>query len=219
MDLVIFNGSPRKKSSNSKILIDKFLNGYNTKIKAKIPVYYIIDNKTKEAGLKAFAQADTVLIFFPLYADSMPGIVKEFFENLITLDYKSPKKIGFVVQSGFSESHHSVYLEKYLEKMSNRLGFVYLGTVIKGGVEGIKMMPNWMSKNLFLSFKVLGTHFAISETFSQKIMKKLAKPYKKSRVSRFFFRFFKLIGLADFYWNTQLKKYKSFDKRFDKPYA
>jgi NAD(P)H-dependent FMN reductase len=220
MNLVLFNGSPRKKTSNSKILIEKFLKGYNTKIDKEISLYYIMDKvENKEKGLSAFQKADTVLIFFPLYADSMPGIVKEFFEEVATLENKKPKKIGFVVQSGFAESHHSIYLERYLKKLTKRLGYDYLGTVIKGGVEGIRMMPDWMTRKLFLAFEKLGQYFALNETFSPIIVKKLAKPYKKSLFSRFLFRIFKKIGFADFYWNTQLKKYQSFDKRFDTPYS
>jgi multimeric flavodoxin WrbA len=216
MNLVIYNGSPRKKKSNSKILIEKFLEGYQSG-NTQPPVYYIIDDKTKEKALSAFQEADIVLIFFPLYADSMPGIVKEFFENIAQLK-KKPKKIGFVVQSGFSESHHSIYLERYLDKLAKRLEIEYLGTVIKGGVEGIQMMPNFMTKKLFTAFEELGVFFAKNNEFSPEIVKKLRKPYKKSFFARFFFQLLKKIGLVNFYWNTQLKSHGSFHKRFDTPY-
>jgi hypothetical protein len=45
MKLVIFNGSPRNKKSNSKVLIEHFLAGYNKICPDPVPVQYLANRK------------------------------------------------------------------------------------------------------------------------------------------------------------------------------
>jgi hypothetical protein len=126
--------------------------------------------------------------------------------------------IGFIVQSGFPESVHSMAVERYLKKLSQRLNCEYLGTVIKGGVEGMQIMPPWMTKKLFTRFRELGHYFALHNIFSPKIKEELQKPYKMSPASRAGFALFSKLGLTNFYWNSKLKENGAYAKRFDAPY-
>lgn len=80
MKLVIINGSPRYKKSNSKILIDEFLKGFYSFDREVAEIYFLADSKQRKEAVKALMDNDIILIIFPLYTDSMPGIVKEFFE-------------------------------------------------------------------------------------------------------------------------------------------
>ncbi len=218
MKLVIFNGSPRYKKSNSKMLIEHFLNGYS-KIRSKpVPVHYLANRNQKDEQKDIFQNSEIVIIVFPLYTDCMPGIVKEFFESVVELKLTSSKKIGFVVQSGFPEAIHSIYIERYLEKLTKRMQCEYLGTIIKGGVEGIQILPSSMTKKLFDSFESLGEYFAKNEEFSPEIKKILRKPFKMSPVRIFLFRLISKTGLTNFYWNSNLKKNNAFGNRFDKPF-
>lgn len=219
MKLAIFNGSPRKKNSNSDVLIRHFLYGYNRIKSDTIPVYYLAGNKQEEERIKAFLDSETIIIIFPLYTDCMPGIVKEFIENISEKELPHPKKIGFIVQSGFPESIHSVFVERYLEKLTKRLNCEYMGTIIKGGVEGIKMMPGWMTKKIIENFRELGSYMAENNCFSSDIQKRLREPYKMTPIRKLFFSFMQKTGLSNFYWNSNLKKNGAFEKRFDKPYA
>jgi len=218
MKLAIFNGSPRNKKSNSKILIHHFLQGYNRICTEPVSIQYLANRKKKDEQVEIFKNSEQVIIIFPLYTDSMPGIVKEFFESIIDLPLSPTKKIGFIVQSGFPESIHSIYIERYLEKLTRRLKCEYLGTIIKGGVEGIQIMPPFMTKKLFRKFEDLGEYFAKNETFSVEIQKLLRKPFKMSILRKFIFSAFSKTGLTNFYWNSNLKKNKAFGKRFDKPF-
>ncbi|MGM0667649.1 MAG: hypothetical protein ACQETA_10040 [Bacteroidota bacterium] len=150
----------------------------------------------------------------------MPGIVKEFFEKIYLETNVKDRKVGYIVQSGFPELKHSVFLEKYLQKFTTkRLGASYLGTIIKGGVEGIQIMPPRMNAKLFKSFRDLGEHFARTGQFSESIRERLRKPFKLSSGRRIFFRLISLTGLNNYYWNSRLKKYGAYEKRFDKPYS
>lgn len=218
MKLAIFNGSPRGAKSNSGILVQEFLKGFFVKRQQEVPIHYIAKINDLQKGVQMFEASDTCLIIFPLYTDSMPGIVKEFMEQLVASPGCVGKKLGFIVQSGFPEAVHSVYVEKYLEQLCQRLQSEYLGTVIKGGVEGIQIMPPAMTRKLFKNFFQLGTYFAEHNAFCPTTTVKLAKPYRMSGVRRFFFRIFAALGFTNFYWDSNLKKNKAFHKRFDRPY-
>ena len=219
MQLAIINGSPRYKKSNSQLLTEHFLTGYNTFSTDKVTIAYLANKKSREKALEAFQRVDTVILIFPLYTDCMPGIVKEFIESLARTDHESIKKIGFIVQSGFPEAIHSVAVERYLEKLAGRLKCECLGTVIKGGVEGIQEMPPWMTKKLFRQFRELGNYFAKHQSFSPTLVKAFRKPYKFSPVGRFFIQMMNLTGLGNVHWNSELKKNGAFEDRFARPYA
>jgi hypothetical protein len=217
MKLAIINGSPRRKKSNSKILIDQFLKGYR-ECTDEVPVHYLAGQKRKEEALSLFEQAETVLVVFPLYTDCMPGLVKEFFEEVSKPGIIRPRRIGFIVQSGFPEAIHSVFVERYLAKFVKRLKREYLGTVIRGGVEGIQIMPPGMTRKLFGRFEELGRYFAEHDKFSPEIMEALRKPYTLSVRRRMMFNLLKHTGLTNFYWNSHLKKNGAWENRFDRPY-
>ncbi len=217
MRLTIFNGSPRNKKSNSKILIEKFIEGFNEASDDQPEVFYLASARNREMHLKAFSESETCLIIFPLYTDSMPGIVKEFFEMIYLSDLPRPARLGFILQSGFAESIHSVYLERYLKKFTRRLKCEYLGTVIKGGVEGIQIMPPSMTRKMFKNFKALGKYFAETVQFSPEIMREFAKPYKMPILKQWLYPLLPS-SLLNFYWNSNLKKNNAWEKRFDAPY-
>ncbi len=219
MKLAIINGSPRGKKSNSKILTDHFLKGYNSLCPDIVSVNYLVNSKLQEESKNVFRDAETVIIIFPLYTDCMPGIVKEFFEHISECEISRSKKMGFIVQSGFPEAIHSIYVERYLEKFTKRLKCHYLGTIIKGGVEGIQIMPPSMTKKLFGKFEALGKYFAKTSTFSAEIKESLRKPLKMSPLNAFLFDAISKTGLTNFYWNKNLKENRAYHKRFDKPYC
>jgi NAD(P)H-dependent FMN reductase len=214
MKLTVFNGSARGKSSNTKILLEHFLNGFMTTDGNTYELAYLNRIKDSDNFVKLFRGAEQVLLAFPLYTDAMPAIVKTFIESLEPLCGKEGNPdIGFIVQSGFPEAIHSRYVERYLEKLAVRLGCRYKGTVIRGGVEGIRAQPAWMTRKLFKSFYELGKSFGENGEFDEQIVLNIAKP---ERYSKFQFRVFKLLG--NNYWNSMLKKNNAFEKRFDKPY-
>jgi hypothetical protein len=218
MNLVIYNGSPRGKNSNTDILLRHFTDGCDQTGGITWEKYYLKHMQNNREQRKAFEKADGVIIAFPLYTDSVPGIVKYFIESLKPLVI-SFKKIGFIVQSGFVESIHSLYVENYLEKLTIRLGCEYLGTIIKGGVEGIQLQPSHMTDPLFTAFFNLGRYFAETHTFHPGILSQLKKPDRLPVYLRLVISFLGFFGLTNRYWNNQLKENHAFKKRFDTPYA
>ena len=216
MELTIFNGSPRGKVSNTKVLVDQFLDGFMKRNGNSYKIVYLNTTKDSDYLIKMFEEAEKVLLAFPLYVDSMPAIVKTFIESLEPLcGRKENPDIGFLVQSGLPESIHSRYVERYLKKLSARLGCNYMGTIIKGGVEGVQAKPVRMNKKLFNSFYQIGKIFGETGKFDKEIVDRLAQP---ERYSKFYLWLFKLFGKF-WYWDTMLKKNNAYEKRFAKPYV
>ncbi|MDA3928083.1 MAG: NAD(P)H-dependent oxidoreductase [Prolixibacteraceae bacterium] len=218
MKLAVFNGSPRKSKSNSTLLMNHFSSGYYSNNKKVLPLNYLAQTNLNQEHIKAFDNADTVLLIFPLYTDAMPGQVKFFLESIADLE-SNGKRVGFIVQSGFPEAYHSIFIERYLKRLAEKQNWEYIGTVIKGGVEGIKIMPPSMTNKLFKNFYNLGKDFALTGQFNSTIVQNLRNPYRMSTVRRGFFRIMLTTGLANFYWNKNLKENNAYDKRFAQPYA
>ena len=218
MKLCIINGSPRGKSSNSKILSDRFAAGFCS-VESHCEVVEVFLKKEKEKAVELIRSSDIAIVVFPLYTDAMPGIVKQWIEMLGAQQFSNLKlKLGFIVQSGFPEGHHSVFVKKYLDKLAKRLQVDYLGTVIKGGVEGVKDQPKWMIKRYLQLFYDLGQHLSLTWEFDPQIIRKLRKPEHLGRASLLFYRMLIKTGMAGYYWNKQLKDNHAYGNRLAKPY-
>jgi NAD(P)H-dependent FMN reductase len=108
-----------------------------------------------------FSAAEVIWLGFPFYTDAMLGIVKSFIELLAPLIGRADNPpIGFLVNSGFPEALHTRYVERYLEKLAVRLNAPYLGTIVKGGGEGLRMMPAERTVDLFGNLQELARGFA-----------------------------------------------------------
>ena len=99
------------------------------------------------------------------------------------------------------------------------MGIDYLGTVVKGGVEGIKVQPKWMTKIYMELIYDLGQHLALDWELNPVIVNKLAKPERLSFTALTFYRLLSRLRLLNFYWDSQLKKNKAFENRFAQPYS
>ncbi len=221
MKLTLFNGSPRGKKSNTRLLLEHLGNGFTQTEGNVLQLEYLRGKLSAADALNRFLESDIVILAFPLYTDAMPAMVKQFIEDLAPLCPMAKEKkpaIGFIVQSGFIEAHHSRYVEKYLEKLTRRLGCAHLGTVVKGGVEGIQVKPAYMTRKLFAQFHQLGVILSETETLDQSLIRKLAGKEHLTAFGRFMIKLLTPLGLIDAYWNSQLKKNNAYQRRFDTPY-
>ena len=127
------------------------------------------------------------------------------------------KKIGFIVQYGFSEALHARPLEKYLEKLSASLGCEYLGTIIKGGCDGLTKHPEGFKK-LLNQIQRIGNIFGSAGGFDKALLADFARPERQTFLSAIFMRLF--VKLANrLYWNPQLKANNALDKAYARPYT
>jgi multimeric flavodoxin WrbA len=213
--LSLFNGSPRGKRGNTPIFLREIAKGFEGPSES----FDLVRLKETVGMVQAFAQAECVLFGFPLYTDSMPGIVKRFVESLRPLvGCKDNPPIGFVVQSGFPEGLHSRYVERYLEKLADRLGSPYLGTVVKGNGEGVRIMPPDTTRGLFTNLQALGAGLRRDGRFDPEVLAQIAKPERFPAILGPFFKIFLRLPVAHGYFDGMLKKNGTFDQRFAQPF-
>ena len=217
MKLTVFNGSPRGKSGNTEVFVRHLLQGWESVAGNKNETFYLRRSKDAQRFAQAFSGAECVLLAFPLYTDAMPGIVKAFIETLAPFCRREGNpSIGFLVQSGFPEAAHSRHVERYLVKLASRLGCRYVGTIVKGGGEGAREMPE--DHKLFVSLQEVGRTWAERGAFDEEQLGALAKPERYPRILVPVFRVFLKTRAASAYWDNQLRKNGAYEDRFARPY-
>ena len=220
MKLTVFNGSPRGTNSNTTILLEQFLKGFSETPGNEFELLYLIHVDKQEEFLEKFSSAEAVLLAHPLYTDAMPAIVKTFIEFLDPLAGRNNNPpIGFIIQSGFPEAIHSRPLERYMVKLAKRLGCPLYGTAVRGGIEGIRSMPPYMTKKVFNLFYRLGKNFGATGQFDPAIVKKVAGREQFSNAAKITVKIMSVLKLSDIIWNSLLKKNNAFDRRYAKPYS
>ncbi len=219
MKLLLINGSPKGKNSNTKVLTDAFCSGYSGIPENDFEELFLNNKKFYADYEKKLIDSDSIILAFPLYTDAMPGMVKEFIEKLSPLKQKIKNKpMGFIIQSGFPESHHSIFVKRYLEKVCLKLEMQYLGTIIKGGVEGIQIKPDWMIRKTINLFTKQGFYFSQKKKFKESYINKLSKPVKFNQSALTFFKIGRKLNITNFYWKAQLKSNNAYENRFDQPH-
>ncbi len=217
MSLSIFIGSPRGKSSNSFLLADAISKGYVSAGGQKPDIILLSQSSRLKENIEKFNKSRFVLIIFPLYTDMIPAILKDFIEHL---PEKFPdKKLGFIVQSGFPESIHSETTAAYLKNLAQESQADYYGTLIKGGVEGIQIMPPVFTRGLYRKMRRTGYDLCKYQAFNPEIVKSLAKPRTLNRRRILLFKIMMLTGMANYYWVKNLKANKAWQQRHAKPYS
>ena len=218
--LTVFNGSPRGRKGNTPLMLEHFIKGFTSLPGRSYEMFHLSHTHDAADFQQAFGQAECALLGFPLYTDAMPGIVKAFIESLEIYKGRDPNPpLGFLVQSGFPEAVHSRHVEHYLEKLAGRLGSPYFGTIVKGGGEGVRLVPEKMNRKLFSALFQAGKTFAETGRLDPAILRSLARPERYPAALAPVFKLFVRTPLASVYWDSQLKENGVFEQRFARPYS
>jgi hypothetical protein len=213
--LTLFNGSPRGRKGNTAIFLREIAAGFG----GPGETHHLVRLNDTDKMVAAFAEAECVILGFPLYTDSMPGVVKHFIEALEPLVRRENNPpIGFVVQSGFPEGLHSRYVERYLERLAGRLGCPYLGTIVKGNGEPVRIMPPKMTANLFANLQAIGAGLAAEGGFDPAILPKIAHPEQFPAILGPVFKLFLRLPIAHSYFDNMLKQNSAYERRFARPF-
>lgn len=208
--LVIYSGSPRRSRSNSGEILKKVSEALGDRVEIR-------DLKERDKWgewSEAFKHERDVMFFVPLYVHAMPSHVVDFIERLEA----SAGSISFFIQSGFPESSQSHYLEAYFEQLALRLDRTYLGTAIKGGVEGMQMRTA-EAREKMIEPMVRAIDTLVSEgRYNPKELQKLAVPVRFGLIVIGLFKLFARLGLVNSLWDKQLKENSAFERSFDRPY-
>jgi len=216
MKLAIFNGSPRGKTSNTNKLLEHFQKGFEDAGGEISHVDYLIQEKHLDEQVRNLRESENILLAFPLYVDSVPGVVKQFIETVGNFD-GSGKNIWFFVHSGFPEAIHCDGLIQYLKLLTKRWKMNYMGTILKPGTEQIRMRPLNKNKRLFFDFEQLGSTLAKSGSLEKNILDSFTQIYVYPPNAMPVIRLMSKLGLIDRYWDKELKKNKVYHRRFDTP--
>lgn len=216
MRLTIINGSPRGASSNTGILMGHFEKGFLENPGNSIETLYVIKERPGfDKLIAAFLEAECILLAFPLYVDAMPGSVKEFIESLKPLKGRRPDlTMIYMVQNGFPETYHNRYVDRYLRKLTQRLGCVYGGSILKGGCEGLDVQPPFLVDKVFRRFYEIGKSFGENRVLDNALLAKLAHPeHLTSENIR------QVIPMVNgFLWDSLLQKNNATELSFARPY-
>lgn len=219
MRLTIFNGSPRGKKGNTRVLLDHFIEGFETVAGNSYDLFYLNRLKQRDSFVEAFANAETVLLAHPLYTDAMPGLVKGFIEALEPLcGRENNPAIGFILQSGFGEAAHSRYVERYYAKLSERLGCKHLGTAIKGNCQQARFGAKMYLK-VYEEFHQLGKSLGETASFDEALVRKMAQPERFPAWMRLIFQLVWKTKAGTSLWDDQLRANNAYEQRFARPYA
>ncbi|WP_088228345.1 hypothetical protein [Desulfosporosinus sp. FKB] len=219
MQLTVFNGSPKLGKSNTELMVNGFLEGFEKTPGNGSRVFKLNHLKSVKEAVSIIQESEYILLAFPLYSYSMPAGVKELIEELEPLCGNcGNKKIGFLVQFGFREAIHARALEKYLEKVTSLLNGEYLGTIIKGGCDGLaKELNSSRTKKVLNGIFDIGKVFGETGKFSRDLLDQYSKPETQTMLSRIMMKSF--VKLANkYYWGAELKNNGVFEESYAQPY-
>jgi len=208
--LVIYNGSPRRRGSNSALILKKTIEA----LCDRVEIRDLKEGDKWEEWADSFKDDKNVMFFMPLYVHAMPSQVMKFIEKL----QASKGSISFFVQSGFPESSQSHYLEAFFEQLAIRLERTYIGTVIKGGVEGLQVKPKKAQEKAMEPMVKAIVNLVYEGKFNPVNIRQLSSPIRLGMGMKILFKLFTKIGLINFFWDQQLKENNAYEKRFDRPY-
>jgi hypothetical protein len=218
MILTFINGSPRGTKSNTGMLMDHFIRGFLETPGNICRIEYIAKSRNNLQKLvRIFGESEYVIIGFPLYVDSMPGSVKEFFEALLPyIGRDGNPALGFAVQCGFPGTYQIRFVEKYCEKLARRIDCRYLGTILRSGCEGLDIQPRFLTDKGYYYFHTIGQEFGKGgDVFDRALLDKLAHPeHVTAEVLAQVIPF-----VNQELWDAQMKQNGTIDHSFDRPFA
>jgi multimeric flavodoxin WrbA len=217
--LTLFNGSPRGKSGNTEVMLARFAEGFQAG-GGSIETHRLMQSPNLAEMRAVYSRAECVLLGFPLYTDAMPGLVKAFIEELAPLRAKSGNPpMTFLVQSGFIEALHSRYVEHWLASLAARMGSPYLGTIVRGGGEGVRSGSENANRGLFDALHELGEGLARTGRLPPDALRRAAGRERFPSAMGPLFQLLLRLPIAKRGWDDTLKRNGAYQRRFARPYS
>jgi multimeric flavodoxin WrbA len=183
--LVLLNGSPKGRGGSSgsfgKHILDRIPG--EGRIKEIHHVGKAIQNKEKWKGLvNSIMKADTIILTFPLYWDSLPSHLTKALER-IYFDYKESNKspnFYVIVHNGFPEPWHNEVAIDICHCFSKKIGYKWQGAINIGGGAAIAGRPLEETGGTTLKLRetldIAVKAISKGEPISDEVKNRLAKP-------------------------------------------
>ncbi len=218
MKLTVFNGSGRGKHGNTAVLVDAYVRGFTSLPGNTAEIHTLMQTSKMDQFTAAFAEAEHVLLAFPLYTDMVPGVVKAFLETLQPFCGRPGNpSITYLAQCGFPEGVQLRALEAYLEKLSRRLGCRHVGIILRPSSEGIRETSGKNLSALLNQFEQFGKKFGATGQLDAEKLAALPQPERLPGWVVVLFKVFGFTGLLDSGWKSDLKKNHAYQDRFARP--
>ena len=142
--MALISGSPKKKYSTSAKMLEE-LKSFLSKDQAVTELRFS-DNGLAENHLQALAKAETFVISFPLYVDSIPSHLLRCLTEIDTYfaEQSCTKSVYAIINCGFYEGEQAKAAMKMVENWCVRCGFTFrggLGVGAGGMWHSIKDVP------------------------------------------------------------------------------
>jgi hypothetical protein len=184
VDLVIFSGSPQyKEKSSTACVVEAFGKGFQCYEENHLEVYFLYERGRWSEYKEIFKNSSNIILAMPLYVECIPGLVMEFIEFIEAKEevHRKNNKLGFIIQGGFDEAHQLRTAEHYCENLSACLNCTYTGTLIKGGMFGLKGFRSDSFREKALSrFYEVGKNYATTGFFHKEAVTSFAAPERYS---------------------------------------
>lgn len=210
MTVALINASPKIKGSSSGILLNDLKECLGTKV--DIEEIYLRTGKLTTEIIEKLKKADTWVVAFPLYVDSLPSHLLACLKQLEKMTWKKPNlSIYGIANCGFYEGNQAEPALNVLKNWCAKAGCAYKGSLGIGGGGAIAVSGNMSGKN-----SLRANIYKAMKKFADRIVKKEGEVNKYTTVA--FPRFIYKIA-AQNSWRKMIKanggKTKDLNKRLD----
>ena len=134
--IMIINGSPRARKSNSKKYADLFATS------CTVPTeFFAVTPKNHVELCKTMEDFTDVLLAFPLYADGIPVTLMNFLKTLEENPPKQKPRISILINCGFIEPEQNDIAVKMMRFFCKKQGYTFGSLLRIGSGEAILTTP------------------------------------------------------------------------------
>lgn len=129
-NVMVIVGSPANKTGNSESIADYLIDKLNNKQQACSKLFLRNEIGRREELIERIINTDLIIFSFPIYANSVPGLVLDFFEFLYqNKDRLSdrPRKTMAISNSGFAEPEANHCAINCCRLFAKEIGFSWMG--------------------------------------------------------------------------------------------
>ena len=215
MKLGLINASPRGKKSNSAEVLNWLTRAINEELETTL--VYAVKAENQPQAIESIKSCDYYVVIFPLYADSMPGIAKKFFENMMNeKESFTGKPVLFIIHSGFPEAIQSRMAERYARHFAKLMDMQTMGCLIMGNSEGIRMHPKQAASKRAEAITQIGKVILEKRPLTEA---ECILPGQFEKMPKPMLNMFKnLAFLMDIGWHRMMRQNGAYQNRLDRPY-